>query len=205
MRGKMASPATDPIEAQPDRRGRRRGDVLVAAILQAVIDQLESVGYAKLTMEGVAIAAGTGKAALYRRWANKDELVSAALRRALPSPMEVALSGDVRKDIIALLGCMRDSFGVHGAAFQVVKAEGGDALLHGAVQQRVVEPCQDLILRVLEAGAQRGEVRPSAVNPQVASVGPAMLIHHSLTKGIDIRDDYLAAIVDGVILPMIRP
>ncbi|HEV8371711.1 MAG TPA: hypothetical protein VGR68_00790, partial [Actinomycetota bacterium] len=42
---------------------RRRGQTLEQAIFDAVIDQLQAVGYTGLTMEGVAACAQTGKAA----------------------------------------------------------------------------------------------------------------------------------------------
>ena len=60
-------------------RQRRRGPALEAALLDAAWADLAEAGYAKLTMESVASRAGTGIAVLYRRWANKDELVLAAL------------------------------------------------------------------------------------------------------------------------------
>ncbi|MEV7028182.1 TetR family transcriptional regulator, partial [Kitasatospora sp. NPDC093558] len=57
---------------------RRRGEVLESAIFGATLQQLVTDGYARLTMEGVAAAAQTGKAALYRRWSSKEELVKDA-------------------------------------------------------------------------------------------------------------------------------
>lgn len=187
---------------------RRRGAVLEEAIFDAVIDELRSVGYTKLTMDGVAAVARTGKAALYRRWAGKDELVVAALRRVLPSPAAVPLTGRLADDLRALLRCMRAAFdSTHGAAFQVVKAEAGatSGLLHAVVHDRVIEPCQRMILEVLRQAAQAGEVRPDAVTPLVAGVGPAMLILRSMTGGADIPDDYVVHVVDQVILPLVRP
>ena len=61
---------------------RRRGDSLRRAIFEAVFDQLQTVGYANLTMDKVAAAAHTSKAVLYRRWASKDALVAEALLTA---------------------------------------------------------------------------------------------------------------------------
>ncbi|MET8044691.1 TetR-like C-terminal domain-containing protein [Micromonospora sp. NPDC005215] len=196
--------ATDNVAPAPVKR--RRGDVLVRAILRAVIEQLETLGYAKLSVEGVAAAAGTGKAALYRRWSGKEELVAAALAEVLPSPAEVPRTGDTRADLIALLACMRDSFSQHGTAFQVVKAEAeaGEALLAGVVQQRVVQPCTEGIRARLAEAATRGELGVAATQPMLANVGPAMLIYHTLTRGIDIADDYLDHIVDDLILPAAR-
>ncbi|MEU4245483.1 TetR/AcrR family transcriptional regulator [Actinoplanes sp. NPDC026619] len=184
---------------------RRRGEELVGAILDAVISELETSGYTRLSMESVADAAGTGKAALYRRWSSKNELVIAALQHALPSPVKTELTGDLRADVLALLHCIRDAFNTHGPAFQVVKAEAGEILLHRVVSQAVVEPCQELILQALTAAAGRGEVRAAAVSPLVAQTGPALLIHHALTRGTEMSDEFLVAVVDEVVLPVIRP
>lgn len=56
-----------------------------------------------------AAAAGTGKAALYRRWSNKGDLVADAICHALPTPADVAVHGDVREDILALLKLLREA------------------------------------------------------------------------------------------------
>src|SRR4051794_22556600 len=87
---------------------RRRGDALEKAIFDAVFEQLSAVGYAKLTMEGIAAAAQTGKAALYRRWTTKDDLLRDALEHALPVPSEIPEHDNVRDDLLALLRCYRD-------------------------------------------------------------------------------------------------
>ena len=65
-------------------RSRRRGEVLERALYEATLAELSQVGYGRLTMEGIAARAHTGKAALYRRWASKHDLVHAALVFALP-------------------------------------------------------------------------------------------------------------------------
>ena len=51
-------------------------------------------------MDGVAAAASTGKAALYRRWPSKAELVADALDHALPAPEDAPDRGNIREDLI---------------------------------------------------------------------------------------------------------
>src|ERR1700730_8016991 len=65
-------------------RSRRRGEVLERALYEATLAEMAEVGYGRLTMEGIAARAHTGKAALYRRWASKHDLVHAALVFAVP-------------------------------------------------------------------------------------------------------------------------
>src|ERR687892_2888452 len=96
-------PATLPDCGPPQRRSRRRGETLERAIFDAVLDQLQAVGYVGLTMEGVATCAHTGKAALYRRWPRKEDLVVDALDHALPSIADLPDHGSVRDDLLDLL------------------------------------------------------------------------------------------------------
>jgi AcrR family transcriptional regulator len=184
---------------------RRRGEALRTAIFQATLEQLRTVGYAKLTMEGVAAAAGTGKAALYRRWSDRDELVTAALRDALPDPTAIELTGRPRADMLALLACMRDTALIaEAAAFQVVKKEGGpESGVSSLIQDHVLAPARAMILEVLGRGVAAGQLREGVATDRVANVGPAMLIHQILTEGPEVSDATIASIVDEVILPLI--
>src|SRR5882757_9203344 len=57
----------DGMAANPRRRNRR----VHVAILDATFDQLTSVGYFRMTIEGIAAQAGVGKATVYRWWPSK--------------------------------------------------------------------------------------------------------------------------------------
>ncbi len=66
---------TDPAhkpEAKP--RGRPRSEASREAIVMAALKLLVRDGYEKLTMEGVAREAGTGKSTIYRWWKGRAEL-----------------------------------------------------------------------------------------------------------------------------------
>jgi AcrR family transcriptional regulator len=199
------APADAP-EAAPRTGTRRRGEALRRSIFDATLELLRTVGYARLTMEGVATAAGTGKAALYRRWRDREDLVTDALRNALPDPHDILLTGDTRDDIVALLGCVRDTADLSmDAAYQVVKREATmDSGLGTIVQVRVLDPCRALVTGVLRRGIESGELRAEAAGRHVADVGPAMLIHYTVTLGPPVPDTYIAAVVDEVIMPLVR-
>ncbi|GAA2155445.1 TetR-like C-terminal domain-containing protein [Actinomadura napierensis] len=189
---------------------RRRGGALEAAIYDAVFEQLEAVGYRKLTMEGVAAAARTGKAALYRRWQSKDELITDALKHALPEPPAQEPTGDVRADVLRLCRTFRETIETcHGAPIRVLKEETsgteGKGLMHDVVKSRLSEPLKEALYRVLVDGAERGAVRPGAATRQVANAGPAMIVYHTLTESSEITDAFVVSLVDDVIMPMLRP
>lgn len=100
----------------PQRRNQRS----YAAILSATLDQLESDGYSRLTIEGIAAQAGVGKATVYRWWPSKARLVVEALSKCCELP-PVTSTGDLRSDVRSL---------VHRAIECVTKTPLGQALPH---------------------------------------------------------------------------
>ncbi|WP_211840679.1 TetR/AcrR family transcriptional regulator [Saccharopolyspora hirsuta] len=182
--------------------------MLEQAIFDAVLEQLRTSGYAGLTLEAVAAAAQTGKSALYRRWSGKEELVADALRGILPSPWDIELTDDLRADLLRFVEFLRDAFAAsYGTAFQIVSAEVGSdsSLVRTLVNTEVIDPCVDRIMEVLRAGRDRGEVRPEAVTDLVARTGAALVTHHCVTGGEpSTSDEFLVAIVDEVLLPLVR-
>jgi AcrR family transcriptional regulator len=185
---------------------RRRGETLERAIYDAVFDQLQTVGYVGLTMEGVAAGAHTGKAALYRRWPRKEDLVVDALEHALPSPTDLPDHGAVRDDLLDLLrrlAAMLNS--PTGCALQCLMAEiDRDHPFARLLHQRVKEPRKQMFVTLLRRAADRGQVRPEAASPLVAEVGPALVMQRFLAEGPPVPDDYVVSVVDDVVLPLLR-
>jgi AcrR family transcriptional regulator len=185
---------------------RRRGKTLEHAIYDAVFDQLQTVGYVGLTMEGVAAGAHTGKAALYRRWPRKEDLVVDALEHALPSPTDLPDHGDAREDLLDLLrrlAAMLNS--PTGCALQCLMAEiDRDHPFARLLHQRVKEPRKQMFLNLLRRAADRGQVRPEAASPLVAEVGPALVMQRFLAEGPPVPDDYVVSVVDDVVMPLLR-
>jgi len=186
---------------------RRRGETLERAIFDAVLRQLQTVGYAGLTMEGVAACAQTGKAALYRRWPCKEDLVVDALDHALPSLADLPDHGSVRDDLLDLLRRMTTMINSPtGCALQCLLAEiDRDHPFSGLLHERVFAPRKHTFLTVLQRGADRGEVRPDAVSPLVAEVGPAMVVQRFLADGAPVPDAYVVSVLDDVVMPLLRP
>lgn len=186
---------------------RRRGATLEEAIFDAVLAQLAAVGYGGLTMEGVAAQARTGKATIYRRWPSKDDLIVDALQHRMPPTDDPPDTGSVRSDVLELLTRMaRTLNSATGCAIQSLMGESQrDREFLRVVHARVIEPRRQMMLAVLQRGAQRGEVRSDAVSRTVAEVGPAMVVHHFLVEGAPVTQGTLDDIVDQVVLPMLRP
>ena len=188
-------------------RTRRRGPRLEQALYQAALEELTAAGYAGLTMEGVARRAQTGKAALYRRWASKADLVLDALRHALPDPREISLSGSVRDNLVAALTVMADTLAgrVSGPGLDVLAELLHEPELRRAFHARVIEPRLQLLHGILAEAAERGEIDPAAVTPLAARTGPALVIQAFLFTGAPPLPGELAQIVDTVLIPLLTP
>ncbi|CAM2804725.1 hypothetical protein HMPREF1486_02581 [Streptomyces sp. HPH0547] len=75
-------------------------------MLHAVDDLLVEVGYAALTMKGIAERAGVGRQTVYRWWSNKAEVLYEASVTDARQELAVSLSGDARADVRAYLDAL---------------------------------------------------------------------------------------------------
>ncbi|WP_328678068.1 TetR/AcrR family transcriptional regulator [Streptomyces sp. NBC_01261] len=188
---------------------RRRGAVLERAILDAALEQLGTVGWNALTMEGVAAGAQTGKAAVYRRWSSKEDLVADALQAGLPRLNEAPDLGNVREDLLALCVQARDAmYSRPGYALRSVIHECDTAQaerFHGVIFEGVVEPTIRLLGEVINRGIERGEVRSDASNGYVLDAVPAMMMYRSKMCGSEWIDRDIEEMIDQLMLPLLRP
>ncbi|GGU06486.1 MULTISPECIES: TetR/AcrR family transcriptional regulator [Streptomyces] len=187
---------------------RRRGPVLERAILEAALEQLSTVGWNGLTMEGVAVGAQTGKAAVYRRWPSKEDLVADALQAGLPTLDEAPDHGSVREDLYEL--CVR----VRGAMYSKVgfalrsvihecDSEAAERF-HGLIVRGVIEPSTCLFREVVRRGIRRGDIRADATDDLLFDVIPAMMMYRSKMCASEWTDSEIAALVDQVMMPLLR-
>jgi AcrR family transcriptional regulator len=188
---------------------RRRGAVLERAILDAALDQLSTVGWNGLTMEGIAAGAQTGKAAVYRRWASKEDLVADALQVALPRLAEAPDLGSARADLLELCRQVREAmFSRPGFALRSVlhecdasQAERFQAVIFGGV----IEPTMELLRVVIRRGIERGDVRPDAANSYVFDAIPAMMMYRSKVCASEWSETDLEEMIDQLMVPLLRP
>lgn len=76
-----------------------RGPVVRQAVLSATLAELVAVGYAELTMENVARRAGVHKTTVYRRWADRPELVTDAVLDVSAASLSIPATGDLDADL----------------------------------------------------------------------------------------------------------
>ncbi|MBE1467839.1 TetR/AcrR family transcriptional regulator [Kibdelosporangium phytohabitans] len=189
------------------RKGpRRRGEALEDAIMQAAVEELTEVGYTAVSMERIAIRARTSKAALYRRWTGRADLIVDAYTRFAARDVEAPDTGSLRTDVIGLLRRIADQAKPETLhLFFGVLADAGEEL-RGKIRERFVLVKPTRMAAILERAETRGEVR--AHLPDRLRTLPLDLIRIEVLQhggGPAVTDEAIEAIVDDVFLPLVRP
>ena len=138
----------------PPKPGRPRDERASQAILQAALGQLLERGYGGMSMEGVAVAAGVGKPAIYRRHRNKADLVAAAIRSLLPV-LDVPDTGSTHEDLKLLAAQARPlTQGPFAVLIGTVlsEAERRPELME-AFRERIAQPRRELLMKVMSAAS----------------------------------------------------
>jgi AcrR family transcriptional regulator len=182
-------------------RTRRRGKQLEDALYEATLAELAAVGYGGLTMEGIAARARTGKAALYRRWSSKHDLVQAALLYALPPLPEPRTDRSARENLLAALTAHCD---VVAGKTAFPGLESMQQLLHepelrAIFADAVVGPRLRITESILQAAAESGEIDAATITPYTARVGTALVNQQMLLTGAPPNKRQLAQIADTVL------
>jgi AcrR family transcriptional regulator len=188
-------------------RARRRGAALERVVLGAAIDELLAVGYAGLTMDRVAERAGTNKNAIYRRWPSRAALAVAAYRQMAGDDLSLPDTGALRDDVLELLRRANRAWSSPIGSVQrsLLAGVADDPQLLMLIQERANDAGSALWLTILGRAVARGEARPEALHPRVATVAVVLLRNEYVTRGIPTAPDHvLVEIVDEVYLPLIR-
>jgi len=147
---------------QEANRGRPRSSEADRAILRAALNLLMELGYAGMSVEGVAAEAGVGKTTIYRRYAAKQELAMAALASVMELE-EVPDTGSARGDLEALVGDMMPSFmrgpGASLVGTLLAERERNPELLD-TWRRRAVTPRMEQLRAIIARAQERGEIRP---------------------------------------------
>ncbi len=163
----MEQRASDP--KGPRRPGRPRSARIDRAIFAAAADLFAEEGLEGMAMEAVAARAGVGKAALYRRWSSKEDLVTAALQ-SLVAEARFTSTGSCRDDLAAMLRSFQHLIVETplGRAFPRMVGEiwaGTPLGLRYAAT--VIAPRREAATRLLLEGIAQGELAPDTDVPLV--------------------------------------
>jgi AcrR family transcriptional regulator len=189
------------------KRQRRRGEALEGVLLDAAWAQLNEVGYEKFNFEDVANRANTSKAVLYRRWANRLELVHELLRSRQPLVSDFTPSGDsLRAEVMELLTHMALGMDEARMAIQwglfvdVITSDKRRTYLY----DEVIKSNMVIMQKVIEKARLRNE-DIAAVIPDRVLVLPFTLMRHELIMtGRAPTQSAIEQIVDDVFVPLVK-
>lgn len=174
------------------------------AILAAALEVLSEHGYDRLTMDMVAARARAGKAALYRRWSSKAELVVDALalhHSALLEPDTGTLLGDLEALLEQGQPTEDDYLGTSIVA-GLATACGRDPELARALNDRFLETGHKVLRLALERAVDRGEVPRGRDLEFLIEVIPALFFSRVLTSGRPPDKAFAHRIVHEIIYPL---
>ena len=187
---------------------RRRGEELEQAILRAAAEELRESGYAGLTMDKVAVRAGTNKNAIYRRWPHRAALGIAAYRHLTDAAMPDPDTGTLRGDALEMLRAANETWSSpYGTVLRSLLAAAADEpeLLDLMRERSGADTMDRAWLTMLERAVARGEAPAAAVHPLVAAMPMMLLRAEYATRGIPtVPDRTLVDVVDELFLPLVR-
>jgi AcrR family transcriptional regulator len=171
--------------------GRPRDPGLDGAILAAAEQQLRELGYARMSLESVAAAAGTSVPSLRRRFRGKADLAASVVGSLRIADLP-AVAGAPRARALAVLRNFHDnlrrpdSLAIVGT---LLAEERHHPELLSAFRSRLVEPRRALLRDALADGLEAGEL-PTSADPEVLA---SMLIGSFYARylaGSAIPDDW---------------
>lgn len=175
---------------------------ITGALRDAVLAELVERGYARLSMEGVAKRAGTGKSALYRRWHTKQEMVLAVLAEvSVPLAGQAdtgTLRGDVRASVAAVAAWLTEPPFSRIIPDLVAEATRTPELAE-AVAASIGQPRRALARAKLERAVTRGELAADTDLELAQDLMAALVYWRMVVRRAPVEPDYLDRVTDTVL------
>jgi AcrR family transcriptional regulator len=141
--------------------GRPRSEASRQAILAAALALATEVGYAALTIEGVAARAGTGKQTIYRWWPSKADVLLEAGAAKAELHVPVTDHGSYRADLRAFLEASY-VMGNHPQFADLLRALMAEAQLDAEFGMRFraafLERRRDALAVIIDRARDRGDL-----------------------------------------------
>ena len=155
-------------------------------------------------MSAIADRSGVGKPTIYLRWANRADLMVAAVAD-LRSPVETEHSGDTRGDLQRALAEDHDLYvaGGHSRFLRSVLFESvSDAGLAKELEETIFGPRRERLAAIISRGVEEGRIRVG-IDPEAtadllsAPLVRAMVLGADGFDGEDLRV-HVDVILDGI-------
>jgi AcrR family transcriptional regulator len=192
----MVTPRRRGTPETPRRPGGRTARAS-SAILEATLGELADVGYAALSLDRVASRAGVHRSTVYRRWADKDELVVEAVlgaaARDVPAPDTGSITGDLRALTHAIVANLASPISL--ALLRTYVSESGRAPGIDEVARAFWDRRFALATALVQRGIDRGELDPQTDAELLIETVVAPLFLRTLVTAKPITTSYADRVV----------
>ncbi|WP_210587688.1 TetR/AcrR family transcriptional regulator [Streptomyces sp. GESEQ-35] len=169
-------------------------------ILDAARDVLSGQGYAALTIEAVAAAAGVGKSTIYRWWPSKEALVADALAQIFRAE-EIPDLGDTHAELRCAVDMTIDNYANEDMAASLPALAAG-LLPHPELLARFREAFlhrkRENIAAALHRGIQRGDLPDDLDTDLVQDIWAGTILYRRLMIGSPLDADLAEHLVQLV-------
>lgn len=182
--------------------GRPREERVDRAIVAAALELMAEYGISDLRMDAVAERAGVGKAAIYRRFDSKDELVAHVVSSLVSTEIAIPDTGSTATDLRVLMdeavALYRDT--PAGAMMPaLVEAMRRDADLQRLIRAGFLAGRRAALAEVLGRGVERGDLDPAIDIELALDVLAGPLFYRLLITGGSLDERLAAGVVDLIL------
>jgi AcrR family transcriptional regulator len=199
------APVAAAPEAVPERvRSGRLGEDREREILQVAYDLLAEVGYEGLRLDVVATRARTSKATLYRHWPGKAQLIADAVRCCKAWQHELPDTGSLRDDLMAVVRGMAEHMaGEDGPllAGLLMAMRSDPEFAH--VMRAMATAKRELGEEICARAVERGQLVAGCKAGLIEEIVPAALFMRGVVRGEPLDEEYVAHLVDDILLPLL--
>lgn len=180
-------------------RGRKRSEQTRLAILTAAYELTAKVGYAELTIEGVAARAGAGKQTVYRWWPTKADVLLEAL--TLKADMRVSTSdqGSFERELRVFLqdsAALMSFPGVVPALRSLMSEAQRDPDFRQRFHDGFLAKRRAALMTLIERAAERGDHPAGMSAAFAADIVFGLIWYRILATDRLLGDDDITAIED---------
>ena len=189
-------------ESAPVRRGPKRSEQSKVAILTAAFELAGELGYAALTIEGIAKRAGVGKQTIYRWWQSKGDVLLDALVLKADLFVSVADQGDFEAELRRFL---QDSFALarRTSVADILRALMAEAQIDAEFGERFrdsfLHQRRGALTAILERASARGKLPAGASVPLILDVVFGVIWYRLLAT----REPFEPALIEELVAVLV--